>query len=56
MKKKNIVESKDARLREMYEDGKISAEEFIERLFSSKEADRRRQNIVKKKERILQRA
>lgn len=42
-------------LRRKYENGEISAEEFLDKLFSSREADRRRRNIVKKNEKSTKR-
>ena len=53
MRKKESYESrKDVLLRQMYDSGELTAEEFLEKLFSTKEADRRRRSIVKKFERI----
>lgn len=43
------VAKKDA-LRKKYESGELSADEFLEKLFNSSEADRRRRNIVKRNE------
>ncbi|WP_164670978.1 hypothetical protein [Virgibacillus doumboii] len=50
MKKKEVAERKDVLLRQMYESGELSADEFLEKLFSTREADRKRRNIVKKNE------
>lgn len=48
---KNISdERKDLVLRQKYENGEISADDFIKRLFSSREADRNRRKIVEKNE------
>ncbi|MHA6258373.1 hypothetical protein ACXYMX_00545 [Sporosarcina sp. CAU 1771] len=50
MKKKKAVERKDVVLRQMYESGELDPEEFLEKLFSTKEADRKRRSIVEKNE------
>lgn len=47
---KQSVESESNQLRKMYDSGFISAEEFVKKLFASKEADRKRRDIVKKVE------
>ncbi len=52
----DTVKRKDVILREKYETGRLSADEFLQKLFSSREGDRKRQNLVKKKEKVLQRA
>lgn len=48
MKKRRVVERKDVILRKMYESGEISSEEFLNKLFSTREADRKRIRIVEK--------
>ncbi|RKO61678.1 hypothetical protein [Caldibacillus debilis] len=55
MKNKEMLEIReDVLLRQMYETGELTAEEFLERLFSTEEADKRRRSIVKRNERIRQ--
>lgn len=50
MIEKKYFDRDDVSLRRMYEEGKINSKEFLELLFSSKEADRTRRKIVKKNE------
>ena len=59
MKEKEVVKRKDLLLREKYESGEISADEFLEKLFKSNETDRKRKRIVEKNKKLyrhLQRA
>ncbi|WP_379545397.1 hypothetical protein [Oceanobacillus sojae] len=39
-------------LRRKYDEGEITAEQFLDRLFSTREADRRRRKIVAKNEKL----
>jgi hypothetical protein len=55
MWKKEAVERKDVLLRKKYESGELSAAEFLKKLFSTKEADRRRRRIVEKNEKLNKR-
>jgi hypothetical protein len=43
-----LVERKTLKLRSLYESGNISAEEFLEKLFNTREGDRKRRNIENK--------
>ena len=42
----------DVELRKKYQAGEISADEFLDKLFSTNEADRRRKRIVEKNEKF----
>ena len=42
---------KDVKLRRLYEEGEISSDEFIKKLFESEECDRVRRNIVNRNKR-----
>lgn len=55
MKKKETTDRKDLLLRQMYESGQIGADEFLDRLFNTKEADRKRRKIVEKNEKSSKR-
>lgn len=46
---------KDNNLRKMYQAGELTADDFLQKLFSTNEADRRRKNIVKKNEKLSKR-
>lgn len=50
--KKKVAERKDMYLRNQYEAGAIDADEFLRKLFTTKEADRTRINIEKKNKRF----
>jgi hypothetical protein len=43
-----LVERKNLKLRTMYESGDMSAQEFLEKLFNTREGDRKRRNIENK--------
>ncbi|WP_349730467.1 hypothetical protein [Peribacillus frigoritolerans] len=43
-----LVERKNLKLRSMYDKGNLSAEEFLSKLFDTKEGDRKRRNIENK--------
>ncbi|WP_156960087.1 hypothetical protein [Oceanobacillus manasiensis] len=45
-------ERKDVELRRKYDNGEISVDEFYNKLFSSRVADRDRRKIVKKNEKL----
>ncbi|WP_157911741.1 hypothetical protein [Alteribacter populi] len=45
----------DAKLRKQYDNGEITAEEFIEKLFASETADNRRRKIVEKNRKLRNR-
>lgn len=50
--RQNLDERKDMELRRKYDEGEITAEQFIDRLFSTREADRRRRKIVAQNEKL----
>jgi hypothetical protein len=43
-----LVERKNLKLRTKYESGDMSAQEFLEKLFNTREGDRKRRNIENK--------
>ncbi|SDI19446.1 hypothetical protein SAMN05192534_12460 [Alteribacillus persepolensis] len=47
-KKKKVVKRNDLKLRRQYEAGELSAEEFLDKLFNSNDADRKRKRIEEK--------
>lgn len=53
MNRKEVVKRKDLLLRKKYESGEINADEFLEKLFESTEADRKRRRIVEKNQRAI---
>lgn len=48
MSDKKYFDREDISLRRMYDDGEIDSEEFLKKLFNSREADRERRKIVRK--------
>lgn len=50
-----LVERKSIKLRSMYEEGNMTAQEFLERLFKNNEGDRKRRNLENKFNKIKDR-